>query len=600
MPHATLRARLLGVTCVAALLGALIWAGPAAADLQPAPHVSVSASTPTPTIDELVTTPDEEQDPAEATPDPTPEPAESADPDPDPDPTPTATATATATAEPTPTATPTASGSPTSTPTATPTPTRTPLPAVLPTVATSTISLPTLLIAIGVLVGGGIFVWFLLQKRPHVAPAEDATPFEAVPTPVLLDAMGALGTAMIDSGYPVGLARSALEDMAEVNGHSNVQAVVFPTSITVSTGDTDGAQTRVVTAGDSSRLLYQVDAVDRIVGAARTRRGAAVWVRQQVDRVADLPVPFTRLQRIGAYGMLSAALGVLLDSSWLGVLVAGILGLAVGTVLLYTERLPSSYQALVVVALSLGVGLSVLLIAYLFDPGVVPAMAAPLVMLLPGGLLTIAVIELATGQIMSGAARVAAGAMRLLLLATGLVAATALLGIPAITGGGDYLGPIAPWIAVAVFGVGISIYQCARPGSIAWILVVLYVAFGAQVLGDALFGGVLSALVGAAAMTPVAVVIARQRTGPPTLVSFLPAFWMLVPGALGLIGVATVLDGGAGGTSTIITTISTMVAIALGVLIGLALTGSLRRFENLTPGEGEVSTLDTDRSSSQT
>ena len=66
--------------------------------------------------------------------------------------------------------------------------------------------------------------------------------------------------------------------------------------------------------------------------------------------------------------------------------------------------------------------------------------------------------------------------------------------------------------------------------------VVLYVAYGAQVLGDVLFDGVLSALVGAAAMTPVAVIIARHRTGPPALVSFLPAFWLLVPGALGLIG----------------------------------------------------------------
>ena len=131
---------------------------------------------------------------------------------------------------------------------------------------------------------------------------------------------------------------------------------------------------------------------------------------------------------------------------------------------------------------------------------------------------------------------------------------------------------------MAVFGLGITVYQCARPRSIGWILVVLYVAYGAQVLGDVLFDGVLSALVGAAAMTPVAVVIARQRTGPPALVSFLPAFWLLVPGALGLIGVASVLYGDLGGASTIITTVATMMAIALGVLLGLAMTGSLHGF----------------------
>ena len=48
--------------------------------------------------------------------------------------------------------------------------------------------------------------------------------------------------------------------------------------------------------------------------------------------------------------------------------------------------------------------------------------------------------------------------------------------------------------------------------------------------------------------------------------------------ALGLIGVASVLEGDLGGASTIITTVATMMAIALGVLLGLAMTGSLHGF----------------------
>ena len=401
---------------------------------------------------------------------------------------------------------------------------------------------------------------------------------------------------MIDSGYPVGFVRDALDDMATANGASTVQAIVFPTSILVSSADSSVVQTRAVSAGDHTYLLHQVDAVARIVGVARGRPGAAAWVRRQIDDVAGLPSPFSRAQRIGAYGLLSAALSVLLDASGLGVLLAGILGLAVGTVLLFTARLGPSSQALVVVAVSLGVSLIVLLVARVLDPGVLFALVAPLVILLPGGLLTIGVIELATGQIMSGAARVAAGAMRLLLLATGIVGASALVGIPAFEPAEhNPLGPIAPWIAVALFGLGITVYECARPRAIGWIVIVLYVAYGAQVLGDVLFDGVLSALVGAAAMTPVAVVIARQRNGPPALVSFLPAFWLLVPGALGLIGVASVIYGDPGGASTIITTIATMMAIALGVLLGLATTGSLHGFaqsdfdENDASGDSEAS-----------
>ncbi|MCT9821079.1 threonine/serine exporter family protein [Microbacterium sp. W1N] len=509
----------------------------------------------------------------------------SADPSPTPSPTgavvptppvtPTAEPVPTLPVTPTPTPTPARSASPT--PTATPTATATvvAVPAVPPAIATSAISPTALFIAVGVLLAGAIFLWWLVRRRPPSAPAMPPTA-QPVPTPVLLDSMATLGTAMIDSGYPVGLIHDALGDLATASGRPTVQAVVFPTSILVSAADDDGAQTRAVAAGESSYLLYQIDMVDHIVAVARRRPGAAPWVGRQAARVADAPPPFSRAQRIGASGLLSAALSVLLGASWLGVLVAGVLGVAVGVVLLTTERVAAGSQALVVVSVSLGVALAVLLVAHTVDPGVLPAMVAPLVILLPGGLLTIAVIELATGQIMSGAARAAAGAMRLLLLATGIVAASALIGIPARDPLQlNPLGPVAPWIAVAVFGIGITVYQCARRSSVGWILVVLYVAYGAQVVADVFFDGVLSALVGAAVMTPVAVVIARERTGPPAIASFLPAFWLLVPGALGLVGVAGVLEGDLDATSTIITTVATMIAIALGVLVGLAIAGTL-------------------------
>jgi len=563
--HRSLR----GLAGAAVVVGGLILSVPASA------AVSVTESVRSPGVSEPAATTAPDGPSPSASPAPTPTETEAAIPTP----------TSTASPEPTPTepADPTPSLTPTPSPPASPTPTSTvvPVPAVPPAFVTSTISFPTLVIAVGVLVAAGLFVWSLMRGRQAPKPPRRAAGLtgEVVPVPVVLDSMAALGTAMIDSGYPVGFVRDALEDLAAASGRPTVQAIVFPTSILVSSADTEGAQTRAVSAGDSSYLLHQVDMVDRVVGVARGRPGAAAWVRRRIDHIAGLPAPFSRPQRIGAYGLLSAALSVLLESSWLGVLLAGLLGLAVGAVLLFTERLATSSQALIVVAVSLSVALVVLLVARVVDPGVLPAMIAPLVILLPGGLLTIAVIELATGQIMSGAARVAAGAMRLLLLATGIVAASALVGIPAFDpGGASPLGPVAPWIAVALFGLGITVYQCARPRSIGWIMVVLYVAYGAQVLGDVLFDGVLSALVGAAAMTPVAVVIARQRTGPPALVSFLPAFWLLVPGALGLIGVASVLDGDLGGASTIITTVATMMAIALGVLLGLAMTGSLHGF----------------------
>ena len=59
--------------------------------------------------------------------------------------------------------------------------------------------------------------------------------------------------------------------------------------------------------------------------------------------------------------------------------------------------------------------------------------------------------------------------------------------------------------------------------------------------------------------------------------SFTPAFSILVPGALGLVGVADVLGGDAAAADSLVATLSTMVAIALGVLAGSSLSNRMRR-----------------------
>jgi uncharacterized membrane protein YjjB (DUF3815 family) len=94
----------------------------------------------------------------------------------------------------------------------------------------------------------------------------------------------------------------------------------------------------------------------------------------------------------------------------------------------------------------------------------------------------------------------------------------------------------------------------------------------------------LSAFVGALAMTPVAVWVARHPSGPPALVSFMPAFWLLVPGALGLLGITKYLgEDRVYGAASLTTAGATMVAIALGVLLGLTIASAVADRAGSTP-----------------
>ena len=164
----------------------------------------------------------------------------------------------------------------------------------------------------------------------------------------------------------------------------------------------------------------------------------------------------------------------------------------------------------------------------------------PLVTFLPGAALTIATVELAAGQMVSGASRLVNGLVQLLLLAFGILAASALFELCAAVLADNpvnRLGWWAPWLGVVVFAVGMYLHLSAPARSLPWMLVIMLAAYAGQVAGAAVFGGLLSGFFGALAMTPLALWVETVRNGPPKLVTFLPGFWLLVPGAAGLIGV---------------------------------------------------------------
>lgn len=406
-----------------------------------------------------------------------------------------------------------------------------------------------------------------------IEPAPDA------PIRASFAALEVIGEAMIDAGYTVMTVQSSLEGIARANGFPDSEIVVMPTALFVSTRSTAEVHTGVVSSGRRPLLLHQLDELDTIVSRARTGAINADRARALVLLLRRLPPPYPASVRMLTYIPVCAALAVLLGASWTGVAVASVLGMIVGAILYLGSRLPMNATPIITVMLAFGCASTVFFLVRLgWDPGILPSLIAPIVILLPGALLTTGIIELSLGQMMSGSARVAAGLMQLLLLAAGIVVAAVLVGLPHIefAEASQPLGPFAPWIAVAVFGVGIVLSRGGRARIILWTVPILYCAYAAQVLGELVFGGVISAFIGALILAPLAVLSSRHPSGPAGPVVFLPGFWMLVPGALGLVGVTTMLGGDDTGLSTLVTTVSTMVAIAIGALLGSALTGHTR------------------------
>ncbi len=534
---------------------------------------------------------------------------------PTPPPTPTDT---TSPGRPTPTPTDSRTSEPpepsdTATPTPAPSESTTPAPATrpggtAPAAQDSPISPWSVVLAVLVLAAAGVVLWRVARGAGRRGPREDSRPIldpsqeqpEVAPTPAPSTAgvselrfLVELGEAMIDAGAPVTHAQTVLHDVSDRLGVADAEIVALPTLLMVSVPGSGSVQTAVAAAGTASLRLDQVDAVYQVVDDATTGRLAPDDGLDRLHEIRTSTPPLGWMVRTAGYVLLTLGLSLVLGGDAADLVLAAVLGLGVGLVQLTAHRYPMAYTVFAPVACSFGVSVVVLLVTRAAPGiGVFAVLVAPIITFLPGALLTTSAIELATGQMISGAGRLAAGSMRLVLLAVGIVLAAQLVGVPASSvdaaASADPLQTLAPWIGVAVFGVGVLLYYCARPASFWWILLVLYVAYAGQVIGGLLVGGVLSAFVGAAVMTPVAMFAARRPDGPPAMVSFLPAFWLLVPGALGLLGVTSFLaEDRVQGVATLVTTTATMVAIALGVLVGLAAAGALVQLRRLTgPARG--------------
>ena len=398
-----------------------------------------------------------------------------------------------------------------------------------------------------------------------------AGPFDAGEVRALL--LG-LGVALTMSGDAVSLVQERLRSIATAYGYPQARLTVFPTLLIVALDEGEAASVRTI---DSVRELRldQASEVITIARRAETSELTPVAALSRLERTLAARPRFGPAAFIASHAVLTVGLGLVIDPAPVDLSVYTALGALVGAMKIFAQRfVPAGYLLAVVAAAVVSA------IAFLAhggdDAASLRLTIPPLVTFLPGALLTMATVDLAMGETITGASRFVAGLLQLALLAIGIVVGAELVGDPSegpVAGSAaDTLGWWAPWVGVAIFGLGVYVHDSAPKRSLGWLLVVLFAAWIGQLTGERILSATLSGFVGAAVMVPVAHVVAHAANAPPAHVMFLPAFWLLVPGALGLIGITEIVGAKADvGSENFVSALVSVPSIALGILVGTML-----------------------------
>ena len=386
-----------------------------------------------------------------------------------------------------------------------------------------------------------------------------------------------LGAGLLAGGMPTHEVEDDVQEVARGLGHPAAQVGCLPTGVTVTLAP--GTPSTVERVEGGLRLDQLVD-VARL--AAGLRQGS-LTPELALDRLATLRATPHRYAVAGLFagGILSGVgIALVLAPAWPSVLFAALLAPVTVALLLVAGRSRTlrTLMPLVAAFVTALAGFTAASAGWVDAP--LWTLVAPIAVILPGATIVTGLTELAAGAMVAGTARLAHGTIQMLLFALGVGAAGALLRV-----GPELLDPQrpvelgwwAPLLGVGVVTVAISLMESLSLRLVPWLLLTALVTYLVQQLAwEGLGSRWAGAFLGAMAASLTASLVEFLRPQVPRVVAFLPSFWLLVPGSVGLISVAQVDVSADVAVAAVANVSLVVVALSLGVAIGGSIAGPLR------------------------
>jgi uncharacterized membrane protein YjjP (DUF1212 family) len=328
------------------------------------------------------------------------------------------------------------------------------------------------------------------------------------------------------------------------------------------------------------RLCEADDIADRaIAGELDLREGFRL--------LRALGRPDTRREKIGliaSYGLSAASIAALfLHSSWVDLLVAGVIGVIIGGISMLAANRPRLAVASDAICALVATAVTIVVSAFVVPLAIKSVVLASLIILIPGMSLTTAVREISSQHLVSGMARMGGAMSTLLKLTFGTLAATQLCGAVGITARDFALPALPTWTDYpALLAAAIAFAILFRAARRDWPVVIVAVIVGylATRWGGAISGSLPGApfgvFLGGFLLGAMSNIYARFAHRPGAVVRE-PGILLLVPGSVGFRSMSFLLERDTSlGLDTGLLLLTLLVSLVAGLMFG-DLLGSPRR-----------------------
>ena len=353
-----------------------------------------------------------------------------------------------------------------------------------------------------------------------------------------------LGRGLHRYGFP---AHRLEETLAGVSRRLGLHGQFFsmPTALFASFGADDSQRTFQIRVGPGDVELGRLARLDAIGAEVANGRLSPADGARALDEVVEAPAPYGALLTTAAFALTSAAAARFFGGGAREIAVGAAIGLVTGLIAALIPRAPGIARVFEPLAALSAAFIAAAAPSVLGPLSGYTARVAGLIILIPGFTITVAMIELATRNLVSGTARIMGALATFLAIGFGVALggrlATLIFGVPVES----EPVPLPAWtelLALAVAPIGFTVLLRADRRDVGWIGVAGALAFAGTRLGAIFLGPELGAFTGALVLGLASNAYGRAL-GRLEIVPLVPGMLLLVPGSLGFRSLSSLVGG---------------------------------------------------------
>lgn len=352
-----------------------------------------------------------------------------------------------------------------------------------------------------------------------------------------------MGRALHSYGTPAHRLEGALSKITDRLGLA-AQFFSTPTGLFASFNDAGRLETVLLRVESVDVDLEKMALLDELadgVIAGTVAPGKAV---ERIGEIVAAPPRYGKTLTAICYGLASATTARFVGGGWREVVVALAIGTTLGLWASLVGRRPRQARVFEPLAGALATVAAMAASAYMPPVSVYVTTLAGLIVLIPGLTVTVAVSELATRNLVSGATRLVGAGLVFLMLGFGVALGSRVAGLLAPAPLDASPIPLPGWTEALAFVVSpfaIMVIFKARPRDVGFVALGAALSFwgaraGAHVLGPE-FGVALGAF-----LLGVGTNLTAWKVSRPSAIQTVPGLMLIVPGSVGFGSVSSFLS----------------------------------------------------------